>query len=295
MLGSENIFYKYLSASSSLKTLESKTLKWSNARMFNDPFDMPANFSFAFEGNTFAKALHEEQVRLVFGPDEPRGDSSNAFLAACIVARRRRGRGASEGEFREFFARTIEETAAAVPVALHKLETNLKAMRDSYALLCVSKTHDNLLMWAHYAKDHSGCVLGLRCRPEFDRPLCALKPVKYSSVFPVIASLPEYIKHVTGQIELDFGEVFERFVLTKSDHWCYEQEWRGLSQLNDRTAGFDFEPLITQELGAVYLGVKLDSAHREQLLAIVRRDFPDTDVFQAVPSKHTYALEFERI
>lgn len=92
-------------------------------------------------------------------------------------------------------------------------------------------------MWSHYAKDHTGCVLGLRCRPDLDRPLCAVKPVEYLREFPLRATLPEYIKHLTGQVEIDEEKVFQRFAFAKGADWHYEQEWRGMSELRDRVNG----------------------------------------------------------
>ena len=35
-------------------------------------------------------------------------------------------------------------------------------------MLCVTEEHDNLLMWAHYANNHTGAVLELRVMPEED-------------------------------------------------------------------------------------------------------------------------------
>ena len=35
-------------------------------------------------------------------------------------------------------------------------------------MLCITEEHDNLLMWAHYAQNHTGAVLEFRVMPEED-------------------------------------------------------------------------------------------------------------------------------
>lgn len=255
-LGREHVFFKYLNIGASLATLKNKTLKWSNARLFSDPFDMPADVSFAFDGASFANALLDEMSRLAFGAQTPVGDMNNPLFALCMQSRDNRKRGATEPEFRRYMSQSLTETAEQFTKAIPLLERQLEMMREQFALFCVSKTNKSLLMWAHYAHDHTGCVLGLRCLPDLDRPLCAVKEVKYLSEFPLVATLPEYVRHLTGQSELDTSAIFERFALAKSDDWSYEQEWRGLSLLTNRQSGFDLDPLLPEELDAVYFGAR---------------------------------------
>jgi len=227
-LGRERVFFKYLNIDASIATLANKTLKWANARPFNDPFGMPPEVSFAFDGVSFANARLDEMARLAFGTETPIGDVNNQLFAVCMQTRGNRTRGATEPEFRKAMSRSLAETAERFARYPPLLERQLQAMREQFALLCVSKTNESLLMSAHYAKEHTGCVLGLRCLPELDCPLCAVKQVKYLSDFRLMATLPEYVQHLTGQSELDTDSVFERFALAKSEDGSYEQDWRGL-------------------------------------------------------------------
>lgn len=295
MLGSENVFYKYLSPTSSIAVLKNRTLKWSNARLFNDPFDMPIDTSYAFDGPSLATALIDELARLSFGDEEPKGDASNLCFAACLLTRRAREHGATEDELRKALTDCVDEISGSFPNLLQRYEAHLNATRDSLALLCVSKTNESLLMWSHYAKDHTGCVLGLRCRPDLDRPLCAVKPVEYLREFPLRATLPEYVKHLSGQGEIDEAIVFQRFAFAKGADWHYEQEWRGMSELHDRDNGYDFHSLVAEELDTVYLGAKIDHKIREQLLALLKRQYPNTKIVQARLFRQRYALEFEGV
>jgi len=150
-------------------------------------------------------------------------------------------------------------------------------------------------MWAHYAADHSGCVFKLRCLPELDRPLCAAQEVSYQSQYPLIANLSDYVKHLTGQVPLDYDGLFKVFAFTKSRHWSYEQEWRCVSLLRDKDAGFDYDPLVPEELEAVYLGCRIEDSVKDKILVLLTSNFPDTRVFQAEPDIQRFALTFAQI
>jgi hypothetical protein len=86
-----------------------------------------------------------------------------------------------------------------------------------------------------------GCVFKFKCLPEYDRPLCAAVEVNYQEQYPLIADLPTYVKHLTGQVTLDYDNLFKVFASTKSSHWSYEKEWRCVSTLNiSKTIGCDY-------------------------------------------------------
>ena len=68
-----------------------------------------------------------------------------------------------------------------------------------------------------------------------------------------------------------------------------------MSELHDRVNGYDFDPLIADELDTVYFGAKIDQGNREQLLALLKREYPNTKIVQARLSRQRYALEFENV
>lgn len=92
-----------------------------------------------------------------------------------------------------------------------------QAKTRGVVLLSLSEQRDNLLMWAHYANDHQGFVLGL----DIEHPSFATRKdgiarhaakVEYARTRPARPSLAE----------LSVGQFFA----TKSDDWSYEKEWR---------------------------------------------------------------------
>ncbi|MGA3798149.1 DUF2971 domain-containing protein [Pseudomonas fluorescens] len=149
-------------------------------------------------------------------------------------------------------------------------------------ILCLSETHDNLLMWAHYGCSHEGFVIEFdseaaffnQKRSEVDE-LRSLRPVIYSPIRPT----------------LTFSEAKDMSaLLTKSDHWSYEREWRMMLDLNDASAVisvgdkrfhlFDFHP---QTIKSVIFGSRMSQAKKDEISKLIteRSSLEHINCFQA--------------
>ncbi len=97
-------------------------------------------------------------------------------------------------------------------------------------ILSLSETPDNLLMWAHYAEEHTGFVLILDGSHDFfkgdDSIQGFAKParVQYSS------NRPRTTIEEVSELDLFF---------IKGSHWEYEKEWRYLKYVNDADEQLD--------------------------------------------------------
>jgi hypothetical protein len=296
MHGNDVRFYKYLSPCSALAVLKEKQLKWSSPRLFNDPFDFPCEMNFPFSAEEFTEKLLEEIVHLVYGEEEPIGNLSNSLFLLANIARSKSNK-PSENVYLDYMRPAMVETAERLIRDKDKLIAYYRDLRTRCAVLCLSEVYDDLLMWAHYAEKHSGCVLKLRCLPEMDRPICMAKQVVYQPEYPVRASLEDYVKHQTGQMTLNDDKLYEAFVLTKSDHWQYEKEWRCIGRLSDSdiTIGFDFDPLIPEELEGIYLGCQIEEPTKETVLQLIKKDFPAANVYQSKIDTQKFRLRFDQI
>jgi Protein of unknown function (DUF2971) len=79
-------------------------------------------------------------------------------------------------------------------------------------VFCVSTKRDDILMWSHYADSHKGVCL------EFDgmsRLMAHAQKVNYSRKRVPINPYAD-----------DNMAMMEKAMLTKSEHWAYETEWR---------------------------------------------------------------------
>lgn len=287
MHGNDVRFFKYMSPEAAISSLGSGTMRWSSPNLFNDPFDFPVSMDFTFSGEEIANAHLDELVKMAYGPDEPVGDLNNQFFQN----RKLKNRPPAE-EFRAFMAEANAETIQRFEEGQIGRRAFLAEFRNQFAVFCVSTKRDDLLMWAHYAKDHTGCVIQFRCLPEQDRPLCEAKEINYVNNYPLIGSLEEYVKHLTGQSEIDYGNLFEIFAFTKSQHWAYENEWRCVSRLYNHESGFDYKPFIPEEFEAIYIGHRASKEHRESILNALREKYNNTRVFSSSVNIQDYSMVF---
>ncbi len=157
----------------------------------------------------------------------------------------------------------------------------------------VSETHDSLLMWSHYAKDHTGVVFEFRVMPEADNPLCAAGPVKYCRQPPSFLSESEWLENIIHGRDLDMSALYFRYAYAKSDIWSYEKEWRVWDLLDD-AKGVLCSPyeLRPNEIATVYFGCKVDPAMKATVLRLLS-SHPTATAFQARKSPDQFKLYFD--
>lgn len=159
------------------------------------------------------------------------------------------------------------------------IDLALTTLKQSTLVGCLSERFDSILMWSHYAENHTGFVLGYDFKERF-----SIKSNKdgntYSEfvdkkIFPIRYSnerydATEYISnnfiynfHVNNKLPITppfFDKLFYyKYLLYKSSEWRYEKEWRiikqtGLDKLETKS-NFDFiHHIIPKE---IYLGSKI--------------------------------------
>ena len=101
------------------------------------------------------------------------------------------------------------------------------ALGKSFRVCCFSEAQDSLLMWAHYAHEHCGIVIGFHTALDYwgndlfgvnyvaDR-ICLPSSFKRDDNAPLVA------------------DNWQRALLvTKAECWSYEKEWRCIKRLSD--------------------------------------------------------------
>tara|TARA_R100001377_G_scaffold25281_1_gene13693 strand:+ start:422 stop:1309 length:888 start_codon:yes stop_codon:yes gene_type:complete len=294
MHGSEVIFYKYLSPQGTLATLEQQSLKWACPTSFNDPFDFPTDIDFNFTAEELSSALIEELIQITYGENEPVGNNENKFFQMGLAARRKLNK-PSEAQTRKHFEASHQMLIEDYPRHLTARRSLFNSFRKEYSVLCLSSSHENLLMWAHYCGNHQGCVLGFRCLPHLDNAIRTAVAVNYVDSYPLFASLDELIKQATGQQDLDYDKLLHHFFYSKSNHWVYENEWRCVNPLQNRAAGYDLISWVPEELEVIYMGFNATSEFKQRVLRFIDAKSPHTQVYQSKPDIQNYALIYEQL
>lgn len=311
MLHDRKYFYKYVTAEIALLILQNRTVRYSSPILFNDPFDIQTRLRFDFEESEFLTAYRDEMFRLLHGEKEPQFIDNTAALCREIQVFRKIVENKSRMTKEMFDQMTGDILESARLLLERETETiNTWWMRAAKAtkVFCVAEMHDNLLMWAHYSKDHTGAVIEFECLPDLDTPLCAARKVNYVAKPPFIAEhLDEYVRYITGQAILNHEISIYDLCLSKSDHWKYEQEWRVFIPPIDmdnptiprdsdgNEISFDLLQILPQEIHSIYLGCRMTDDNRQKIVSCLSGDFKHVKKYQSVKSNKEYKLNFEEI
>jgi hypothetical protein len=163
-------------------------------------------------------------------------------------------------------------------------------------VFCVSEERDNLLMWAHYTRDHTGVVFEFLSLPDKDNALSVAEPVIYVDQPPAFFAEDELLDYILSAQRTDKEEQWKRYVYIKSKHWQYEREWRVWYPFAP-APGILYEdfPIWPPELVAVYIGCRAEPAFASEVVSLTRSAFPDTRIYRARKSETAYALEYTEI
>lgn len=213
--------YKYQSFTvQTLENLKKMQLWFSKPDRFNDPFDPVAPYPSKIDESGIQK-LYE----WIYKSAPDKSNFASMYL--------------TDGKPNDSFKNRAMETLKKVLVETGKLNT--------IGICCFSEINNDILMWAHYANGHRGFCL------EFDArafPIISAKQVVYSKVFPLF----NFVEII------DEAKPTYRLILTKSEHWNYEKEWRVIIDNGDSGIIYD-----KQVLTGIYFGSAMPDLHKEIL------------------------------
>ena len=170
-------------------------------------------------------------------------------------------------------------------------DADQNAITRSVVVLPLSERRDSILMWAHYARAHTGFAIGFDSEHDWFRRDAerGLVQVSYTNVRPHRRVLSEFTP--------------EQMIATKSEQWSYEQEWR----LIDSTAAacgpppsssphsfpFILKPLAVKEVVIGRRTPRSTHAHLRRLIA--HAPFTHVQLFEADVHPRHFELEFHKI
>ena len=93
-------------------------------------------------------------------------------------------------------------------------------MRMTTGITCLSESYDSLLMWAHYANNHSGICVEYELMQINKQLGFSPVPVIYSDERACFRSINQ------DTVEVDTTRAFIENLTSKAPEWSYEREWR---------------------------------------------------------------------
>ncbi|MBI4795800.1 MAG: DUF2971 domain-containing protein [Deltaproteobacteria bacterium] len=161
---------------------------------------------------------------------------------------------------------------------------------ETTGLYCLSEKKDDILMWSHYSSGHKGLCI------EFDPILDARigGMILFGQALKVIYSEERPIVNVMAFVMAsDQPTEYKKALLTKSNHWEYEEEWRVIK--TEREGGPGIRHFRPEILTGVIFGALISPENKQKIMEWVSRYPTKIVLYQAIIDETKYKLNIEPI
>ena len=162
------------------------------------------------------------------------------------------------------------------------VEKAIELLRKKLGICCFTKIKDNILMWTHYAKQHTGFCLEFDVNNDFFRPSTRAIKVKYDGLRPEL--------NVLRLDSYPEGKLAEK-LLIKANDWQYEHEWR----IVDYEKGEGTQNFPEDALRGVILGCRISQGNKDNIFRWCgKRKHPPT-LYEAREKQKEFGLDIVEI
>jgi len=268
-----------------LTNLETDTAWLTTPKSYNDPYDCVASLSISdlliADPALLRDALRFSGADAILGPDQ----TETALAAANPLREVARRLLEAEASIAKDEISPMLDALDAAQAALmgDRLQTSLDQIRDGIMMCSFCADQSPILMWSHYAAEHTGFCMEYRVPDMPDIVQRMLFPVIYREA--MFDSTPYHQQAITKPH--DFNNIYPLLQsLHKAPEWAYESEWRLVF-----TGGVIPEPInypLTKPV-AVYLGARISPENEQKILGICRRR--DILVFRMALARDRFRLD----
>lgn len=166
----------------------------------------------------------------------------------------------------------------------------MSIIKDAVRVVCLSEVYDSMLMWSHYARNHTGFCI------EYD---FKESDMFYKHLYPVTYTKDRYAVSKADMLSENTEWIYKT-TCRKSNVWAYEKEWRIV------TANFNkvmpqklkypngkYVLDLKENIKAFYLGAKISENFKEEIIQFGKKN--SIDIYQMVLSPSTYELNAKKI
>lgn len=148
----------------------------------------------------------------------------------------------------------------------------IQGFQKDIRVACFSETFDSILMWSHYAQNHSGYCI------EYDMN----KVSTGHNFFPIIYSSER--NDITEEMIENQYTVGLRSILYKALEWEYEKEWRVYKIISENNG--DRKLNIKKSIKAIYLGARCSKENEKKIKELI----PNIPIYRMKISEEKYKL-----
>jgi len=269
------MLYKYL-PSERVDILEKLKIRFSPLPSLNDPFESLPLIENSKEKNEVISSAFSELEEIWRSTDENLKNEENRKL--------------------------LEETKNDITCYAEKITSNtvgqglMSLLSDNFGVLCLSRTEKNLLMWAHYAEEGRGIVIGLDDAHVFFRE----KDMQGNDTRPVPVAYSQKRRRVLVGEE----RFYEKLLCEKPFDWAYEEEERLFRFFlsKDGVIGKDVynQDIVLSELPretikSVFLGYRSSDLTEHRAIEAVKNNKIDCKIYRSYMCSSEYILKFDEV
>lgn len=261
------IIYKYRDWKNPFhrKILIDNELYLASPKDFNDPFDCRINHNFL----ALTPKEEEEYINALAIRHFPEAEKLGVNYSLIIKDFEARFR--NKPEFQRFADSILFEN-----------------QDKHYAIFSASLRWNSILMWAHYASNHTGFCIGFWHQKLFDSRLFGKGgEVIYKADFPIIKPRP-----ATKDDQMMIDSFTETH--SKAKEWHYEKEYRFMStspkELTNKERSV---PIRNDFFAEIILGIAMDENDKKEIIELCK--IKGIKVYQARKVDFKFKLKRERI
>lgn len=290
---------KYTTAAVGISGLKNKKLRWSAPHVFPDPFENSADTDLGFDQSDLTKMAVRNIAAMIFSRDDPLGEANP--IKKAVRRWRAEDRFHSEEE-------AVEALSELLPTMINQRFVEVEAYFKSWVryaynarVLCLSDCFDDMSCWESFGDQHRGIAIRFKVGDEY----CVSNPkrISYRSQRSVVTTLREQVAIFVGEESSGDPEKLEEKLLVKSKLLSGQKEWRCISIPKDlldpgsgeMSVAYEDRSFSAGEVTAVYLGAAIGDMERDDLLALLAKDYPKSKVYQGQAKETEYALDFPKI
>jgi hypothetical protein len=285
------ILYKYTTVKTARIILSTRTLRFQSPLHYNDPFDSQWDPLWTVKT---AEAMKYEYSLIARALRDPKSWPANANRKhrKAMDAERTRIESLPEQERDQAIAKFVQD-AVSKPENFQWFDQWRHDFQRRLRILCLCEDPSSDLMWAHYADEHRGVVLGFNTVVVEDHILRLLEPVVYQDGPPALVDYEEWFRsQVFGWYwQPNSEDVLRKLVLTKHSHWQYEREWR-FALSAPRAASVDFLDITfpLDSLAEIVLGFRTEVAEASEILTLAKSLQPCLHLFHITKDQNQSML-----
>lgn len=175
---------------------------------------------------------------------------------------------------KEIYDRDTEYNLA-VKEGLEQYERDKESekLQSKVFVSCFSERNNSMLMWSHYAEQHTGLCVGYRLYDLIEK--YNIFPVIYSNQMPQISDIRNAEESALYQS-----------ILTKCEDWSYELEWR-IIDIDESKEGCNGKLILFEKPISIYMGVRQGRTEKKN-----SKQYRDIRVYDnAMSAREAYSSE----